>query len=166
MGEISQEQYDMLKDIPKDERSKFVATFERLEKDTAKDYRKYVAIALEKFKALNDIKEKDIIEIAFDAIWLDKEVSNLQVTENIRFTCKRKASSILEIVFSVCLLLGFKTELVAKLSGALIACFGLAMFTSVGLKATFDYSVWNAVGACLAISCLKEKHWEIDSVIK
>ena len=44
--------------------------------------------------------------------------------------------------------------------------FGLAMFTSVALKATFDYSVWNAVGACLAISCLKEKHWEIDSVIK
>ena len=97
MGEISKEQYDMLKDIPKDERSKFVAAFEKLEKDTAKDYRKYVAIALEKFKALNDIKEKDIIEIAFDAIWLDKEVSNLQVTENIRFICKRKASSILEI---------------------------------------------------------------------
>lgn len=97
MGEISQEQYDMLKDIPKDERSKFVAAFEKLEKDTAKDYRKYVAIALEKFKALNDIKEKDIIEIAFDAIWLDKEVNNLQVTENIRFSCKRKASSILEI---------------------------------------------------------------------
>ena len=57
-------------------------------------------------------------------------------------------------------------SLVAKLSGALIACFGLAMFTSVGLKDTFDFSVWNAVGACLAISCLKEKHWEIDSVIK
>ena len=73
------------------------AAFERLEKDIAKDYRKYVAIALEKFKTLNDIKEKDIIEIAFDAIWLDKEVSNLQVTENIRFICKRKASSILEI---------------------------------------------------------------------
>ena len=75
-------------------------------------------------------------------------------------------ATLLEMVFSVCLLLGFKTELVAKLSGALIACFGLAMFTSVGLKATFDYSVWNAIGACLAISCLKEKHWEIDSVIK
>ena len=44
--------------------------------------------------------------------------------------------------------------------------FGLAMFTSMGLKATFDYSVWNAVGACFAISCFKEKHWEIDSVIK
>ena len=91
MGEISKEQYDMLKDIPKDERSKFVAAFESLEKDTAKDYRKYVA------KALNDIREENILEIAFDAIWIDKEVSNLQVTENIRFICKRKASSILEI---------------------------------------------------------------------
>ena len=44
--------------------------------------------------------------------------------------------------------------------------FGLAMFTSMGLKATLDFSVWNAVGACFAISCLKEKHWEIDNVIK
>ena len=44
--------------------------------------------------------------------------------------------------------------------------FGLAMLTSVGLKATFDYSVWNAIGACLAISCLKEKYWEMGSVIK
>ena len=49
---------------------------------------------------------------------------------------------------------------------AVADCFGLAMFTSMGLKATLDFSVWNAVGACFAISCLKEKHWEIDSVIK
>jgi len=97
MGEINQEQYNMLKDIPKVERSKFVNAFERLEKETATDYRKFVVIALEKFKKLNNIEEKNIIEIAFDAIWIDKEVNNLQVTENIRFTCKRKASSILEI---------------------------------------------------------------------
>ena len=97
MGEISKEQYNMLKDIPKIERSKFVNAFERLEKDTATDYRKFVVIALEKFKKLNDIKEENIIEIAFDAIWIDTEVYNLQVTENIKFTCKRKASSILEI---------------------------------------------------------------------
>ena len=97
MGEISQKQYNMLSDIPKIERSKFVNAFERLEKDTATDYRKFVVIALEKFKKLNDIKKENIIEIAFDAIWIDKEVYNLQVTENIKFTCKRKASSILEI---------------------------------------------------------------------
>ena len=75
-------------------------------------------------------------------------------------------ATLLEMVFSVCQLLGFRTELVAKLSGVLIACFGLAMFTSMGLKATLDFSVWNAVGACFAISCMKEKHWEIDNVIE
>ena len=97
MGEINQEQYDMLKDIPKDERAKFVAAFEKLEADTSKGYHIFVEKSLEKFKKLNNIKEENIIEIAFDAIWIDKEVNNLEVTENIRFTCKRKASSMLEI---------------------------------------------------------------------
>ena len=97
MGEINQEQYNMLKDIPKDERAKFVAAFEKLEADTSKGYHIFVEKSLEKFKKLNNIKEENIIEIAFDAIWIDKEVNNLEVTENIRFTCKRKASSILEI---------------------------------------------------------------------
>ena len=97
MGEISKEQYNMLKDIPKDERAKFVAAFEKLEDDTSKGYHLFVEKSLEKFKKLNNIKKENIIEIAFDAIWIDKEVYNLQVTENIKFTCKRKASSILEI---------------------------------------------------------------------
>ena len=97
MEEINQEQYNMLKDIPKDERAKFVAAFEKLEADTSKGYHIFVEKSLEKFKKLNDIKEENIIEIAFDAIWIDKEVNNLEVTENMKFTCKRKASSILEI---------------------------------------------------------------------
>ena len=97
MGEINQEQYNMLKDIPKDERAKYVAAFEKLEADTSKGYHIFVEKSLEKFKKLNNIEEKNIIEIVFDAIWIDKEVNNLQVTKNIRFTCKRKASSVLEI---------------------------------------------------------------------
>ena len=97
MGEINQEQYNMLKDIPKHERAKFVAAFEKLEANTSKGYHLFVEKSLENFKKLNNIKKENIIEIAFDAIWIDKEVYNLQVTENIKFTCKRKASSILEI---------------------------------------------------------------------
>ena len=97
MGEINQEQYNMLKDIPKDERAKFVAAFEKLEADTSKGYHIFVEKSLEKFKKLNNIEKENIIEIAFDAIWIDKEVNNLEITENIRFACKRKASSILEI---------------------------------------------------------------------
>lgn len=97
MGEISKEQYNMLKDIPKDERAKFVAAFEKLEDDTSKGYHLFVEKSLENFKKLNNIEEKNIIEITFDAIWIDKEVYNLQVTENIRFICKRKATSMLKI---------------------------------------------------------------------
>ena len=98
MDEINQEQYNMLKDIPKDERAKFVAAFEKLEANTSKGYHIFVEKSLEKFKKLNNIKEENIIEIAFDAIWIDKEVYNLEITKNIRFICKRKASSVLEIV--------------------------------------------------------------------
>ena len=50
MGEISKEQYDMLKDIPKDERSKFVAAFEKLEANTSKGYHLFVEKSLENFK--------------------------------------------------------------------------------------------------------------------
>ena len=49
MGEINQEQYNMLKDIPKDERAKFVAAFEKLEADTSKGYHIFVEKSLEKF---------------------------------------------------------------------------------------------------------------------
>ena len=83
MGEINQEQYNMLKDIPKDERAKFVAAFEKLEADTSKGYHIFVEKSLEKFKKLNNIEKENIIEIAFDAIWIDKEVNNLEITENI-----------------------------------------------------------------------------------
>ena len=63
-------------------------------------------------------------------------------------------ATVLEIVFSICLLVGFKTQLVAKLTACLIACFGLSMTISLGIKSTFDYSVWNAVAAALAIAII------------
>ena len=61
---------------------------------------------------------------------------------------------VLEIVFSICLLVGFKTQLVAKLTACLIASFSLSMTISLGIKSTFDYSVWNAVAAALAIAII------------
>ena len=50
MGEINQKQYNMLKYIPKVERAKFVAAFEKLEADTSKGYHLFVEKSLEKFK--------------------------------------------------------------------------------------------------------------------
>jgi thiosulfate dehydrogenase [quinone] large subunit len=70
-----------------------------------------------------------------------------------------------EILFAICLILGFKTELVAKLSGALLLLFALSMTFSSGIKGAFDYSVFAASAGDFALSLLKEKYLEIDSVI-
>lgn len=76
------------------------------------------------------------------------------------------AATVAEVIFPVCLLLGFKTELVAKLSGILLLIFALAMAFSTGIKGTFDYSVFTASAAAFALSTMKEKYFELDSVLK
>ncbi|MBX2914061.1 MAG: DoxX family membrane protein [Cyclobacteriaceae bacterium] len=70
-----------------------------------------------------------------------------------------------EVIFPVCLLVGFKTELVAKLSGILLLIFALAMAFSTGIKGAFDYSVFTASAAAFALSTMKEKFLEVDRLI-
>ncbi|GJH40002.1 hypothetical protein RCZ04_05520 [Capnocytophaga sp. HP1101] len=76
------------------------------------------------------------------------------------------AATMLEIIFPICLLIGFKTNLVAKLTGCLLASFGLSMVLALGIKSTFDYSVWNAVAAAFAIAAINSKYLEIDTLLK
>lgn len=70
-----------------------------------------------------------------------------------------------ETLFALCLLVGFKTELFARLSGFLLLLFALSMTFSTGIKSAFDYSVFTASAAAFALSMIKEKYWELDSVI-
>ncbi|MBN7811230.1 DoxX family protein [Algoriphagus sp. H41] len=70
-----------------------------------------------------------------------------------------------EVLFAICLLLGFKTELFAKLSGVLLLIFGLSMTFSTGIKGAFDYSVFAAAGAAFALSAWGGKAWELDSLL-
>ncbi|OUR94891.1 DoxX family protein [Flavobacteriales bacterium 34_180_T64] len=67
-----------------------------------------------------------------------------------------------EIVFAVCLIIGFKTELFAKLSGFLILLFALSMTFSTGVKGVFDFSVLTASAGSFVLSLIKEKKWELD----
>lgn len=71
-----------------------------------------------------------------------------------------------EILFAICLLIGFKTELFAKLSGILLLIFALSMSFSIGIKPVFDYSVFIASAGAFALSFIKEKYWELDSLIE
>ena len=67
-----------------------------------------------------------------------------------------------EILFGVCLIIGFKTELIAKLSGFLLLFFALAITFSTGIKGAFDYSVFAASAGAFALSLMKEKYVELD----
>ena len=71
----------------------------------------------------------------------------------------------LEVVFAVALIIGFKTELFAKLSGILLLTFALAMMISTGIKSAFDYSVFSAAAAAFALGTMKTKKFEIDSIL-
>lgn len=70
-----------------------------------------------------------------------------------------------EVVFAICLLIGFKTELFAKLSGILLLIFALSMSFSVGIKGALDYSVFIASAGAFGLSTMKEKYLEIDKLI-
>lgn len=69
-----------------------------------------------------------------------------------------------EIIFAVFLLLGFKTEVFAKLSGVLLLLFAVAMTFSTGIKGAFDFSVFSASAAAFALGTMREKYLEIDNL--
>ena len=70
----------------------------------------------------------------------------------------------LEIIFAIGLLIGFKTELFAKLSGILLLIFGLSMTFAFGIKPALDYSVFAVAAAAFALSTFKNKYLEIDNL--
>lgn len=70
-----------------------------------------------------------------------------------------------ETIFGLCLLIGFKTELFAKLAGYLTLLFGFAMSFSISIKAPLDYSVFAASAAAFALSLFKEKFLEVDTLL-
>lgn len=70
-----------------------------------------------------------------------------------------------EISFALFLLVGWRTELFARLSGLLLLVFALSITFSTGIKGAFDYSVFSASAGAFALSLMKEKYLELDSLI-
>lgn len=67
-----------------------------------------------------------------------------------------------EIVFAICLIIGFKTKLFAQLSGLLLLIFALSMTFSIGVKSALDYAVFVASAAAFSLSLIKVKFLELD----
>ena len=74
-------------------------------------------------------------------------------------------ATIAEGVFALCLIIGYKTELFAILSGILLLLFALSMAFSIGIKGVLDFSVFTASAGAFALSLMKEKHLELDKLI-
>lgn len=69
--------------------------------------------------------------------------------------------TIAELVLGLFLLIGFKIELTARISGFLLLIFALSMSFSTGIKSALDFSVFTAAGAAFALSTMREKFLEI-----
>lgn len=75
-------------------------------------------------------------------------------------------ATVAEILFALCLIFGFKTRLFATLSGLLLLIFALSMAFFTGIKRPLDASVFAASAAAFSLSIIKEKFFEIDSLIE
>jgi len=75
-------------------------------------------------------------------------------------------ATVLEVLFALLLVIGFKIRLTAIASGIMLLVFALTMSISIGIKAPFDYSVWTGAAACFLLSCFKNYKYSIDNLSK
>lgn len=75
-------------------------------------------------------------------------------------------ATFLEILLSFMLIFGFKTKIAAYGSGFLLLVFALSMTASLGIKVTFDYSVWIGCAASFLLATQKQFSLSIDQLIK
>lgn len=71
----------------------------------------------------------------------------------------------LEIVFSFLLLIGYKTKMISFASGLLLTLFAVSMTISLGIKPTFDYSVWISACACFLLGTLNGYSYSLDAYL-
>jgi len=76
------------------------------------------------------------------------------------------AATILEIAFSILLLIGFKTRQVAIASGTLTFIFAMAMTYSFGIKEPLDYGVFVNFSAAFLLASLPGYKWSVDEYIE
>ena len=70
-----------------------------------------------------------------------------------------------ETLFGLLLILGWKTRLVALLSGALLAIFALTMTVALGVKAPLNFSVFSAAGGALLLAA-RDCPLSLDEVLR
>jgi len=81
-------------------------------------------------------------------------------------TVSAYAATFLEILFSLMLILGFKTKFAAYGSGILMLIFAISMTIASGPKAPLNYSVWVGSAAALLLAVQQHYSLSIDQLTK
>jgi putative oxidoreductase len=76
------------------------------------------------------------------------------------------ASTVLESMFGVTLVLGMFTRVAAIGSACLLAIFAFSMTASFGIKAPLDYSVFAACAAALMLTQWQRFRWSTDDLFR
>jgi len=66
---------------------------------------------------------------------------------------------------AILLLIGYKLRLSALIAGVLLISFATVMTLSLGIKSTFDYSVWVGASACFLLRTAKSFPFSMDHYI-
>lgn len=74
-------------------------------------------------------------------------------------------ATIAEVVIGVLLIIGYKLNSVAKLSGLLLLTFGLMMSINTNVKYALDYSVFVGCFASFLLSYQSNFKWSIDEYL-
>ncbi|SEG50742.1 DoxX family protein [Algoriphagus boritolerans] len=75
-------------------------------------------------------------------------------------------ATVLEIIFALFLVIGYKTKGTSFASGILLAIFAVSMTLALGIKSTFTYSVWIGSGACFLLCTLNDYRYSLDMYLK
>ncbi|MEA9415416.1 DoxX family protein [Flavobacterium sp. PL02] len=74
-------------------------------------------------------------------------------------------STLLETLFALMLLIGYKTRLAATGAAILTLLFALAMAYSFGIKDPLDYSVLAFSAAAFLLATMPQYRWSIDEIL-
>lgn len=73
-------------------------------------------------------------------------------------------ATVCEIVLGIGLIAGFRTRIIAFLSGWLTLAFALGMTFGLGVKAPFNYSVFAASAGSFLLGCMDAYPWSLDAL--
>jgi uncharacterized membrane protein YphA (DoxX/SURF4 family) len=75
-------------------------------------------------------------------------------------------ATVVETLFGILLIAGFKIRMVSVLSGLLLLLFAIGMTTGLGIKTPFDYSVFSAAAAAFLLAFWEPDRFTLDRLLK